>query len=336
MAKASHKRALTNWRDRWRRIAYARTGTNICGSEVSTTPGPPTPPASSKPLSSSKTQSLLACLVFVSLAAETPALAQNQPIELILAERLLVQANKQTPIAIQIEPSEQLPDEAFVRLRGLPATATLTQGYRVNKKGTWAVPVKSLMKLRVQIPTQIERPIPVNVQLTTLSGQIFAERQTILVMGPSPIAPPQRASQQQKSASEARQRAADVIAATSTLAVGDNKQGSEASTAEPSQTAPPITTSKTAPPAERLLQRGHSFLLDGNISIARQFYQRSAKLGLATAAVAMASTFDPQELPNLGLVDMPANKELAREWYEKAKELGSPVAEQRLKRLSEQ
>ena len=285
---------------------------------------------------------VLLAAFLISQLAILHAQAQNQNVELILAERLLVQANKQTPIAIQIESSGQLPNDAFVRMRGLPPTATLTQGYRVNKHGTWAVPVKSLMKLRIQIPNQIEEPVPVKVQLTTLTGKIFAERQTILVMGPRPLAPPQLASKKQKSASQARQRAADVIAATSTLAVGDKKQtASNSDNAGSSQNKPPITASaapsNAAPtPAQRLLQRGHSYLLDGNISIARQFYQRSAKLGLATAAVAMASTFDPNELPNLGLIDLPGSKDLARQWYKKAKELGSPVASERLQRLSTQ
>lgn len=275
-------------------------------------------------------------VLFTSLFLNFPAKAQNQNIELILAERLLVQPNKQTPIAIQIEPSERLPNGAFVRMRGLPSNATLTQGYRVNKSGTWAVPIKSLMKLRITIPNQIEQPVPVKVQLTTLSGEIYAERQTTLIMGPRPLAPPQLASKRQKSASEARQRAADVIAATSTLAVGENKSADTNSSGSTSQTTAPVTANPAASssPAQRLLQRGHSFLLDGNISIARQFYQRSAKLGLATAAIAMASTYDPNELPKLGLVDLPGSKDEARKWYEKAKEMGSPVADDRLQRLT--
>ncbi|MEM8977704.1 MAG: hypothetical protein AAGD43_37105 [Pseudomonadota bacterium] len=285
--------------------------------------------------SASTVWSFVMIALATSLFLHFPAQAQTQNIELILAERLLVQPNKQTPIAIQIEPSEQLPNGAFVRMRGLPSNATLTQGYRVNKSGTWAVPIKSLTKLRITIPNQIEEPVPVKVQLTTLSGKIYAERQTTLIMGPSPLAPPQLASKRQKSASETRQRAADVIAATSTLAVGEKKSSDSDSSGSTSQPTAPVTANPAASsPAQRLLQRGHSFLLDGNISIARQFYQRSAKLGLATAAIAMASTYDPNELPKLGLVDLPGSKDEARKWYEKAKGMGSPVAEDRLQRLS--
>ena len=202
-------------------------------------------------------QHALIAVIMSTLAAAPFAHAQTQNIELILAERLLIQPNKETPIAIQIEPSEQLPTDAFVRMRGLPPAATLTQGYRVNKSGTWAVPVKSLMKLRVQIPREIAEPIPVQVELTSLAGQIIAERKTTLIMGPRPLAPPQLASQAQKSASKARQRAADVIAATSTLAVGDTKpktDGTEATTS----TSAPITAPAEETPAERLLKRGHS------------------------------------------------------------------------------
>ena len=294
-----------------------------------------TNPSRAKPLRSEPINWALAALALITtLLLQSSAHAQTQNIELILAERLLIQPNKQTPIAIQIEPNEPLPNGAFVRMRGLPTNATLNQGYRVNKSGTWAVPIKSLRQLRITIPQQIENPVPVKVQLTTLSGEIFAERQTTLIMGPSPLAPPQLASKQQKSASEARQRAADVIAATSTLAVGEKKQDNTNTASSTTQTTAPVAANSASSPAQRLLQRGHSFLLDGNISIARQFYQRSAKLGLATAAIAMASTYDPNELPKLGLVDLPGSKYDARKWYERAKEMGSPVAQDRLQRLS--
>ena len=284
-------------------------------------------------LPSNAMQHIFAAVIMSTVAFAPSLYAQTLSIELILAERLLVQPNKRSAIAIQIEPSEQLPSDAFDRMRGLPPTATLTQGYRVNKSGTWAVPVKSLMKLRVQSPREIAEPIPVQVQLTSLAGQIIAERKTTLIMGPRPLAPPQLASQAQKSASKACQRAADVIAATSTLAVGDTKPTTDGTQTAATSSSEPITAPAEETPAQRLLKRGHSFLLDGNISIARQFYQRSAKLGLATAAIAMASTYDPAELPKMGLVDLPGSSKLAREWYEKAKEMGSPVADERLKRL---
>ena len=180
---------------------------------------------------------------------------------------------------------------------GLPPTAALTQGYCVNKSATWAVPINSLMKLRIQIPRKIAEPIPATVQLTLLAGQIIAERKTTLIMGLRPLAPPQLASQAQKYASKARQRASEVIAATSTLAVSDAKPKTDETQTAAISSSEPITALAEETPAQRLLKRGYSFLLDGDISIARQFYQRSAKLGLATDAIAMALTYDPIELP---------------------------------------
>jgi hypothetical protein len=85
--------------------------------------------------------------------------------------------------------------------------------------------------------------------------------------------------------------------------------------------------------AERLLARGEASLANGNVEIARQFLLRAAEAGLAAAALRLGATYDPAELGRLqaqGVVPDPA---LARKWYERARELGAPEANERLVRL---
>jgi TPR repeat protein len=78
-----------------------------------------------------------------------------------------------------------------------------------------------------------------------------------------------------------------------------------------------------------LLSRGNDQLQHGNVAAARLYYQRAADTGLAQAALALGSTCDPDELVRLSVVGTQPDRELARRWYERARELGAPEAERR-------
>ncbi len=78
---------------------------------------------------------------------------------------------------------------------------------------------------------------------------------------------------------------------------------------------------------------GPRHLDQGNIGAARLFFQRAAEAGLALGAIRLASTFDPAELARLNAQGVRPDREEARRWYERARELGAPEAEERLARL---
>jgi TPR repeat protein len=108
--------------------------------------------------------------------------------------------------------------------------------------------------------------------------------------------------------------------------------------ARPERPAAPSPTGPQLIPEDRervmaLLARGNDQLAQGNVAAARLYYQRAADAGVAQAALALASTYDPDELIRLRVVGMQADRDLARRWYERARELGAPEAERRLKRL---
>ena len=96
--------------------------------------------------------------------------------------------------------------------------------------------------------------------------------------------------------------------------------------------APPAADTARAQ-AERFATNGDRYLAHGNIAIARQYYLRAADLGLASAAVKIAITYDPHEMAQLGVVGMTANPEEARRWYQRAALLGAVEADARLRRL---
>src|SRR5438445_165279 len=68
----------------------------------------------------------------------------------------------------------------------------------------------------------------------------------------------------------------------------------------------------------------------GDSAAARLVLLPAAKADNAEAALALASTCDPFVLRNLAVHGFSADAEMARAWYEKAREFGSAEAPQRL------
>jgi TPR repeat protein len=85
--------------------------------------------------------------------------------------------------------------------------------------------------------------------------------------------------------------------------------------------------------ALRLVKKGDEQLAEGGIAQARLLYERAAEAGLALGAMAMAATYDAVELERLGTRGLKPDREAARRWYQRARELGAVEAEDRLRRL---
>ncbi len=98
----------------------------------------------------------------------------------------------------------------------------------------------------------------------------------------------------------------------------------------------PREADRTLDPAEieLLMQQGEQFIAAGDLVTARIVFQRAAQAHDATAALALAATYDPIVLSKLGVVGMNADVEKARTWYQKAESLGSTDAARRLRALA--
>jgi hypothetical protein len=114
---------------------------------------------------------------------------------------------------------------------------------------------------------------------------------------------------------------------------------------EPAPTTGPWPAEKQPPPAAQepsttttlspdeiavLIKRGKDFLANGDVSSARLLLRRAAEAGNAEAALALGSTFDPRVIGRLGAIGVQTDPGMARQWYQKAAQLGSDVAVQRL------
>src|SRR5262245_22795935 len=231
-----------------------------------------------------------------------PAAAQQgQSVSLDVAPLTNAAPASRVRLPIEVRPRDALAKNSFIRIRGLPATAALSEGYAIAP-GSWAVPLNALASLMLILPVGLEGKSEVVITLVNVEGSILAEATTTLAVT-RPAAP----------------------AAPAPVA------------ASPNSTTRALSAPQLAP-AERdralkLHARGEEQLERGNIYAARQFFERAAEAGLADSALALAATYDPTELARLKVLGLKADPGEARKWYEKARELGARDAEARLRRL---
>lgn len=225
----------------------------------------------------------------------------------------VVQSIQATPastvrLSIQVGPPDALAKNSFIRVRGLPPSSALSDGHAIGP-GAWAVPLAALPTLTVIVPTGVQGRSEVSISLVTVDGAVMAEASTSLVVAaPLPQAVP----------------AIPAIAREIAPAIPP--------------ALPPRAEPVPMPPAEReralgLHAKGLELLERGSVYAARKFFERAAEAGLPQGAVALAGTYDPDELAKLKVLGLQPDLAAARTWYEKARELGAPEASERLRRL---
>ena len=85
-----------------------------------------------------------------------------------------------------------------------------------------------------------------------------------------------------------------------------------------------------------LVKSGAALMANGDVAAARLMFLHAAEAGSAEGALALAETYDPsvfQKLRRREAVTLDIT--LARSWYEKARNLGSTVARERIVRLTQ-
>lgn len=236
-----------------------------------------------------------------------PSVAQQQAPSIGIAGSIAVAAPSQTLLGITVGPLDGIPRNSFVRLRGLPPMAALSEGHSIAP-GAWAVSIAALPNLKLTVPASAGGRMEVLVTLVSMDGVVLAEARTTLQIGSNGGAP----------------TSATVLRAT------------------PAPPAPPAVVPKPAAPtmtpedrerAQRLFKRGQDELSEANLSSARLFFERAADAGLAEAALALGATYDSAELQRLNIRGAHADAKEARRWYERASQLGAAEAGQRLQRL---
>ena len=237
-----------------------------------------------------------------------------------------VAAPSEAGLAISVGPTGAVPPHSFIRVRGLPPMAALSDAYSISP-GVWAVALAALPDLKIILPAGVIGRSDIVIALVALDGTVLAEAKSVLdVAAPRQQQSPRRTPSTPPTASMLRP----------TIRIETSPE-----VAEPSGPAPTAAAARPIAPrdrerVQRLMQKGNQELEDGNVSVARLFYERAADAGLAEAAMALAVTFDPNELAKLKVRGIVSNAKEARRWYERARQLGAAEAEQRMRLLSAQ
>ncbi len=196
-------------------------------------------------------------------------------------------------------PSRPTASSAFAACR---PTVALTEGH-VVAPGSWAIPLAALPNLTIILPIGLQGQSDIAISLVSVDGTVLAEARTVL-----------RCRRCRRRPARRPRGAVASVRGTAWFA--------------------------TLAPAEReralgLHAKGQEQLERGSIYAARKFFERAADIGLAQSAVALADTYDPDELTKLRVIGIQADVEAAKKWYEKARELGAAEASDRLRRLGQ-
>jgi hypothetical protein len=210
------------------------------------------------------------------------------------------QPASRTRLPIEVSSPDSPVRNSFLRIRGLPIAAALSDGH-VIAPGAWAVPLNALPSLNVILPVGIQGSSDVSINLVSVDGIILAEARTVLAIEVAPVA------------------------AVTTIRP------------EPPASRETILTQPITPVererAQSMHAKGVELLERGQVYAARKLFEKGAELGLAQSAVALAATYDPEELNKMRVIGLVPDPVAARKWYEKARELGALEASDRLRRL---
>lgn len=267
--------------------------------------------------------------------AQSPVMAQSSGShagthvapQITLSTVILAEPGTGTPVAIQVGPEASIAPKSYLRIRGLPGTVALSEGHAIAP-GAWAVPLAGLKVLRLMAPQGVVSRTEISVSLVDVEGRVLHEAKATLViaaaatlgseLAPAPVPP-----------------VAPVAAPAPVPPVAPAAAPAPAEPLPAARAEAPISKELTEQfrNALRMLMKGDELSEAGNVALARLYYQRAADMGLARGALALAATYDANELKRRNVVGVQADTEQARHWYERARELGEPEASERLTRL---
>jgi hypothetical protein len=257
-------------------------------------------------------------MAIIFTGAGDPANAQKSGTPTIeVAEIISGEAATQVSFPIRVAPTALVPPNSFVRVRGLPPTVAMSDGYSIAP-GVWAIPLRALPDLKMLLPVGAEERADVSVSLVTADGWVLVEARSTLV-----VKPPQRGQSLPQPDTPVS------IVPTPPPPVPAQRQERGA----PPPFPEPTVLSEVHERALRLKEKGDEQLAQGLVAPARLLYERAAELGLAQAAMALAATYDESELTSPNLRGVSPDAKEAKRWYERARQLGAGEADQRLRRL---
>jgi hypothetical protein len=267
--------------------------------------------------------------------------ADHQPVakpagRLVLTE-LSGAANRPVALGVTVDGP---PPGAIIMVRGLPANSRITAGVSAGE-GAWRIPAPDLVRAAVVPPADFVGVMNLSIDLTLPDGTISDS--DVLQLRWTPTLPDAITPRPVRTTTIAPEAGIYAAVAPPVAAVPPTPSPPPApapkpETSEPKQSETPtgVVRHLDRDELDKLLKRGEKFLENGDISAARLLLRRAAEAGDARAALALATTYDPLVLKQIGALGAKADVAQAQTWYQKASELGSAEAVVRLQRLAQE
>jgi hypothetical protein len=223
---------------------------------------------------------------------------------------------------------------ASVTLRGLPPGARLTAGKRIGV-GEWRVPAQEISAVAVIPPDDYTGQVTVAAELRGDDGEALVGSSVHLAWASASLTAASTSTPQQTSPAAAMPQQVLALAPSSTVVAPTVAAPSTAAPTAPAAAAPALPVVRNLDPREiaSFLNRAQDLIAAGDLQSARLLLRRAAEAQNARAAFALAQTYDPAVLKQYGASAPPAEVATARNWYERAREWGSPDAQRQLDAL---
>jgi hypothetical protein len=201
-----------------------------------------------------------------------------------------------------------------VEITGLPPGTTLSSG-RAMGQGAWRIVAANVGSAMIHPPQGFRGVLDFNVELRLADDSVIDRGSFRLEWTPVVAS-------------------AAVASASDTSGISSDNHAVSAAPSEPNAIPPTAESRLDRRQIELLIGRSQKLMTEGDFSAARTLLERAAEARDARAALALGSTFDPIMLAILHARGIAPDLSLARYWYERASELGSEEANERLKLLA--
>ncbi len=232
-----------------------------------------------------------------------PATTSGPPVRLALIESRRATVNESVPLGVTL--SEPLGQGTLI-VSGLAAGTQVSAG-AISGAGDWRVPLPELADAAIEPPAGFVGIMDIAIELRSVDEAIMDRSTMRIEWAPTIGTRPDRTQ------GPARPDRA--------LALGTPQSPSNDALLDREEIA-------------ILLERGRSFIADGDLSSARLLLRRAAEAGDARAALLLGSTYDPSMFRQWGVIGSSPDPEQALRWYQRASELGSDEATRRLEPLA--
>jgi len=243
----------------------------------------------------------------LSLAQKSVEAANHEVANLIVNEATPRPVDQPVPLGVSVDNAN---DGDFLVVSNLIKGTALSAGLSVGDNG-WSLDATEIKDAVIRPPPHFVGVMEITVSLITGPDFKISRSQPLRFEWVAEKVPEKKLPEEQPPEAKVQQETPPEVKSRS-------------------QTIHQLSPEETA----ALLKRGNELVLSGDLAAARLVLRRAAEAGNARAAFALAGTYNPITLGKLQVHGLSPDLAIARHWYEKAKELGSPDALRELQILA--